>query len=982
MRASPNLRALIGRLAGAACLALVPVCARSAYAQAPQREMWARWTDGRLAVRSAGYEVSIWPERGGKIASLSFGGAEATAVDEDGRGGLLEEVHSADLPYALVERRSTPEAVAVTLVGDAGDLRVVRRYSFPADRPWFLLELTFENRSPYRLAGASAPALRSLVVPRRPEDAARQLYCLERGRGAEALPPARFLEQVGSGEPGHVRWMAAADPAARRVVGLAPLQGHCRPLAPRRAAGGGMSVGWAYGPIPPGHKLTASVLVVAIEGLPAVSEINRHFVADSLPSGATAPLTARIELMALEESLREVSLITRAYGPQGEELGPCDPVLFGALAPLQVQAGRTLWSGGGEPALLLHELYSAGRMLGRFAVPVGQPPDGPVAALELPPAAPREPVPGYAPPAPGSAIAPTPAGREKGFLLWQEDGAPAEDELRRLDLVLARDEARTAFLGLRALRPIRRLRFAIGAGSQEAEGQTMPPAALYLWQVGRPPDEPGLMRPLTDLSLEEGEVAYLALTADARHLSPGRYAALLVADADGAVSHVPLSADVLRAGPAPAEDFALWHLPEAAGLDLSGPQGEKLQRYGVSAVDLPASLLHAPAAARDAGAEAAARRLTFLSLSGGGAMPPPAAFPGRPILPLPDPVYLLRAGATTPEVVALARSLGYVPALRCDALSEAGDAPWLLVEDGVEPGLAPRMVREGALTGAETVWLHLDLREADWRRAAIEVRSAFWAAAYQGLAGAAVLCPTPPREADRQMALWHVLRDARSDVAIWRAARRMPASEADAAGLRRLAAVETLVGPDPNCLLTLQPLRRTSRRLYRVAPADGERRLRLGQFETARRRLLAMAPEAPPAPQPAGQLYWRGVPLLEDGRLQWAIVAADGEAAWKQAMALQKAIRAEAGVDVPVRRAFPAGGELPALVWLIGGEADLAGWPDAVRDAVRRQVGAPLVVVELDGTCVAALRGEFDQGALARTLRRRARLYPPARRMR
>jgi hypothetical protein len=242
-----------------------------------------------------------------------------------------------------------------------------------------------------------------------------------------------------------------------------------------------------------------------------------------------------------------------------------------------------------------------------------------------------------------------------------------------------------------------------------------------------------------------------------------------------------------------------------------------------------------------------------------------------------------------------------------------------------------------------------------------------------------------------------LLRDARSDVALWRTlaarARRLADATPDPADLhrRRLLAAEglsTLVGPSEHCDLVLEPRRVPFRTVYRVAAPEGSGAPPLSAFERARNRILELSRDVPGThdgvPHTA-QLYWGAVPLIEDGLVRWAIVALEGESAWKAALGLQEAVRRMSGRTVPLSRAFPDltdAASRQLLVWVVVGDGNGQGLPDVVQSRLSSRPGAQLVTVELDGSIVAVLRNGRSLDALARTFRAEHELYPTARQVR
>jgi hypothetical protein len=319
---------------------------------------------------------------------------------------------------------------------------------------------------------------------------------------------------------------------------------------------------------------------------------------------------------------------------------------------------------------------------------------------------------------------------------------------------------------------------------------------------------------------------------------------------------------------------------------------------------------------------------------------------------------------------------------------------FVLVSDGCEPQKVAQMLASGLLSGEESVWLQMDLRDADWREAATGLRSAFWAAAWQGLAGAAIAGPEPFREVDRHSPIWHIVRDARQEVALWRTVHQRAQAAVDEGGgadaLRCLALAEAAVGTTDGHDLVLRPEKRPFRALLRVAGrADTGGEPPVSAFEAVDRALLGAAGSLPAAgsagPEP-GQVYWDDVPLMKDGRARWAIVASDGDVAWQRGVALQDIIQRAGGPRVPLMRVFPdLKADAPLLVWLVRGSGGAGGdeWPEAVRAQLDRLQGASLAVVRPEGgPPVAVLGAEADLSAVGRGFQRQPHPYAMARQVR
>ncbi len=972
-------------------LKLVLLCWLAAVA--PASALTVQQEGAGLRVRTTSYSVLVDPSNGARITSLQVNGAEMTRLCADGDGGLFEETHSADFPFQVVRQDAEGGRLVLGLAARAGTLRVVKEFTFSDDAPDFSVRLTFENGSPFALSGADAPALRNLVLPAGGHATGRELYCMARGRGAEVLSADFLLARAyGEGPAGELRWQAVAEPAGRRTLGFALVEGGCRPLPPLRAPEGGLLTGWAVPTVPAGSSLTLNVLVVPLSGFTAVAEMNQRFAADALVDLFGPAPVVHLNLMPLE-ALPDLSVVTRTYDADGHEMEPCDPLLMDRLEAFKLRQGDvTCPATAAPPAWFVHEVYSSGRLLGTFAVPVGQQTGTRPAmpARSAAGAAPSTPLPGV--PGPGDLIPITPDRTARGFLLWRFEGPPATDEAQDVRLVLPAGGRQTVFFGLRGLRALDGLRVAVAPADAAQGGRPLPPSALYLWRVADEPAGPARLEPLSQVSLAEGETAYLALTADAARLEPGAYSARLVVSASPVARELPLDLQVLPALPAEG-GFGLWYLGGDGSGALDESALQKLLDYGAGAVTLP--LDQPVASAVRAGLpNGPLVRMGMLAFAGGGGVLPPAApAPGALPLPCPDPLYLVRAGASTPAAVQAVVQAAYSPALLCERLAstpaeffEAArkSRPVYLVRGGPEPGAVPKLVASAALDRSAPVFCYLDLRGVDWRQAALQVRNAAWTAAYQGLAGLAVNCEPPARQVDRQLVLWHVLHDAAAEAALWRAATRAAArmtagtSTPREAVLAR-AGLDAVIGLSDASLLPVRTVRVPFRQVYRVAP-DGAEVADLSQFSTARRRTLELSAGLAPlaAPPGAGDVYWRGIPFAESGQVRWTVFVPSAEgAAAGAARDFAAGVEKLTGRPLPVLTTWPEAP--PALVWAF---VDGASWPvlpEEVHAALDRRAGAAFLTTDLaDGTAVAVVSPSLDTNELLGSLLRVPGLYPAA----
>jgi len=974
---------------GAFFIVAALLCAQLS-AQPPQEQLTIKQLQDeaghKLIVQNSFYRLTIRPDSGATISSLQFGPHyqnQLTAWNAARPSGLFQESHTADSPFAVQLLEAGEERIALELAAQSQGLVVKKSFEFYRDRPWFKVTLRFENRGGFLLSGPAAPRIFSVVLPAGGAATGRQLYSVNRGRGAEVMSAGLFKHRFRScrNTDGALRWLAVTDPVSSIGLGVVFLDGACKGLVPRCTETGRTGLMWSYPPVPAGHSIKSEALVVPLRGMAAVSALNAAFVAESGVERADGnQMTLSFRLMPLRSALQDVSVITRVYNAAGKELEPCDVILFDHIRQYEMRTEQTVWKGReAQPCWLLHEVYSKGKRVARFAVPLeGAYGDCPFETDPVPEPQP-EAIPGLADFLPGSHIKADEDATERGFVAWLYDGAPAEDEVKALNLVLAAHESETVFLGIRALKPLGEVRAALAASTPEDENgvASIPAAAAFLWRVHEPAGEPAFMEPFTATTLAEGETLWLALAVDGTELGEGMFASRLVVEADGQALEVPIRIEVSRPPLPPWGRFGLWLIADGTdAAELGATRFSRLSGYGVTALTCAVSDATEPLALQmlrrraqrtglellgfvEAGRGLSSRRRRQVADMGRNTLLASGSF-----------VWLLRGeGCADGEEGLAADRCGFEPAVRIQKLPgvlperDGGPLPWshLLVAQGVEPGRVGALVAANELDADACVWLYLDLRGADWRWAGSWLRSAVWAAAWQGLSGLAVRCEPPLAQTDRQSVLWHVVRDSWEEAALWRAAReradlleRAEISEKTLQA-RRVLAIEELrrvMGRDGRFLLVVSPHREPFRRVLRAHDPQTDAVTHIRRFWEAKERILnAMGAMGELGPLKYENLYWRHIPLVEEGAVRWVIVCDGSEDARRTAGRLQKAIEALTGRTVGILRAFPAlpegKGQAANLVWVFGGPDGIDNVPQEVSNAVRGAYGGAPAVVKI-----------------------------------
>jgi len=934
------------------------------------------------------YKVVVRTDQGGRITSCTFDDAETTGIGPLGRGGLLEDFrHNPNAKCRWNQRELPGGGLELVLrTRKKGALHVTRQYTFYPDRPAIAVRLTFENHSPFTMSGRTAPALRCLISPAG-RYTGRELFCLDEGGG----PLARSAGLLGAARRMHrpdgapmLRWLAVAAPAARRTLGIA-LRHDGSTLHPQsRMPDGRILLSWQYPALKPGHRMVTGLTIALLPGFDRADEITERFAAQCHLHDVGKRRRVDLRLRAFSDDLRNISLVTRAYGAAGKELAPWETLMFDRL-PHDKNIAAVVTAPAKSPTALwtVSDLYSGGKRAGRCVAVAagvnGRPPQSP-SKLPAPPILRCD---DYTPRTEDADVVLTPADRARGFVPVTICG----NRMQKLNMHIAAGRKRTAFIGLRALRAQPRLRIALAGNA--AASRSIPPAAVYIWHV-RQADSgaPAELVTITDLEVKDGQFMWLAVTVDATQLPVGLSTGRIIISAGDQVAEIPLHLEVVSIDAPPADTFPLWYLGDGTGRALPAAALARLADSGSGALTLP------PTTPIDRRTFArTARRLGFGLLAFSkpdAAMPPTQPSPGLMLLAHPQPVWLTSTGTAPPGSTAIAARLGYAPALLADRLEDVCGAKMatpppaniLLFNDGVAPGIAPKLCGDKILRGSESLWLHMDLRRTDWRRAVVDVRSALWAAAWQGLAGVAVTCEPPRAEAGRHLVIWHILRDARQDAALWRHA----VSQARAAGAT-VGQWDSIIGTDAACLLRVRPTRMGLRTVCR-AQAEQE----TSAWETAHNRSLAVLAAlhaTPPSTDVDRPLYWRGLrglpglSLVADRRALCTLVALPGEVPLKAAVAIQSAIRKATDTVVPIARALPAlpddGRDLPRVIFVIGTGEPGTEPPAPLAEAVAAHPHTSLVAIDLrPKVTVVLLRDPRGAATLINMLSRRPHPFATA----
>jgi hypothetical protein len=250
----------------------------------------------------------------------------------------------------------------------------------------------------------------------------------------------------------------------------------------------------------------------------------------------------------------------------------------------------------------------------------------------------------------------------------------------------------------------------------------------------------------------------------------------------------------------------------------------------------------------------------------------------------------------------------------------------------------------------------------------------------------------PDTESDgrRELALSHVLRDAREEaaacaIALQRGERIPPEEDADESALvrraRLLANLQNFIGEDPDAHVAIQSRTMAFRRVPRARPQEDPTLAEVAAFRDARDMAMDMLEEIngiSPLPATTPNLFWRGIPLVSEDTMRWAVWSPSSQNAIERAERLRQVVKRRSGWELALVNDYPSPRQL-SLLWVLVGESDLKELPDPARLAARDTRPDQVRTVPLDdGTIVVLVGREVTADVLGRSLLGRPTFYRPA----
>ncbi len=377
------------------------------------------------------YSATLVPELGGRLVSLIDKASGLDLLADAGYGGLFDD-HGARItsPYRLEWlKRDRHEAVA-RLTLDA-DVIYQKTIHFYADRPAIQVEYHVENhsQSPNRML------FRNVVRPGGGPFTGEELYCFARVAG---LQRARGMPRVDDpSDP----WCALVHPSSRRIVATAFEGDVLRRLYTWTASAVAPTYEFMFPQLDPGQQIDLRSWWIFGRGLSAVDYAHRNFLAQIEGAWSGDSLDARLDLLATWGPIEDLTISARLLDGDRRPVSGIEAVKV-SLQDLDrvVSVPQRVSGAAGKLAILLltleaPELPEPVVIEKAFGLEPGR---------ELPAQARRpirwlgaavesRPIEGWRPAAKVAAV-PTHADRRRGWLVFEEIGERAGENVREIAL--------------------------------------------------------------------------------------------------------------------------------------------------------------------------------------------------------------------------------------------------------------------------------------------------------------------------------------------------------------------------------------------------------------------------------------------------------------------------------------------------------------------------------------------------------------------
>ncbi len=744
-----------------------------------------------LIVSNAFYEVSVFPAKGAVITSLRSkpGGFESTYFREGDFSGLLQEVHTAELPYEIVEEDVGDREARFLFSASTGDYGVEKMMLFRAESPFVEVRMGFENRSAMPMRGDRAPALSNVFKWGDGAPSSGYFYCIGGPHGTDLYTGGRVIGRFhpfSEKRSGHVPWAAVIDPVARAGAGLVFLDSGVENIVAGRNSDGSTGLEARFQTIPSGSRLISEMLLLPLEGFTSVDMMSAEIVGETLHLSFAGREQLRVRIMSLMPEEHDISVVTRAYDQRGEELGPLETVVFDGLERAQIGSDTIDIEGGRQEdiAWVRHEVYKNGRRLRQYSVKIGGSDSPPDIRLSTP----EEPTVERLRVEDGPDRPDVVEDADRSQITVRQLSGPGWEKMDGMDVSLPANSRHTLLLRVDADAEVRDLQIGIvGAGSDDADELTESLTAtnVFLWEVKDPRSAYAGIRPFRKRDIDAGEPAVIAITLDSAGLGEGVYGARILLSSVVETVEIPLKVRIFPVELSPSNGFGLWYIGGDVD-EISDAAFATLRNYGVNAAAFGITGRSGRFGIQPLKDRAMEHEIAMPGLYSPGMAAAVAERIGSrddgdttPASEAPV-AWMLCMGADGTEALEHVADFGFAPAVFVSRLSpavvrrlgeDAADVPHLILGGDIPSGRAQWLGGSAGSGDWPHIWRYIDLRSHHWTEVGVGAREEFFNALLSGAGGAAVRFVPPTDDSGDALVSWHLLRDIREEAALLALAR-------------------------------------------------------------------------------------------------------------------------------------------------------------------------------------------------------------------
>ncbi len=746
--------------------------------------------DTLYVINNEFYEVSIIPSYGAVINGLKLKptGEEVTSFEKGDYSGLLQETGTAGMPYEVVKKEVDETRISIAFAAEAGRYSVEKKLTFKAGCPLIEVSMSFENTSGQYLRNDLAPSIFN-VLHGKTSPLKRGFFTLGGPYSSQTYGPDALLRRFHpllEGNDLQLHWLAGIEPVIKAGIGIVHLDSAPDRFLAVKNSHGVIGTELRIQDLAPDEKMTTKMLLIPLQGLPAVDFISEDFLAETLYQKSASEKMLSLRVKSLMEGPINISIVNRAYNKNGEEIGPLETIVFDNLDQFSI-VGDTINVGGHQledMAWVSHEIYSNGRRIQHFTVKIAESQAKPaVRAKTLPPPKLEKLDPGDENVV--SEESPERAAKNPLPFDVQRLSGPDWQPFQKIDVSMGKGTSKTLLFKIRAQELIEDIQVGIinvtGKEPEENDVLNLSASNYFLWEIINPHSQTAELQTFRRQDIQEDEEVFFAVTLSSSELKAGEYGARLLVSSREETLEFPLHLRVFPVEIKPDAGFALQQLVGDVGLasetvfNFTDTVSAKALNFHMSAQTEKMEWEFAIDAARRAGIE------TFGLYSPGMAavcaeMVAQSYNSENVIQDEGGLNWLICSRADGVESADAVAKMGFSPFFFFyrlpPGLLENLDAPFNL-HNAIVGGDIPagkhdlfEYIADNEGDARPALWRLSDLRSYNWSELVFHLRNEFYYALLGGFQGSALVVGQSLFQTQANLISWHIIRDIREEAAL------------------------------------------------------------------------------------------------------------------------------------------------------------------------------------------------------------------------